>query len=225
MKLYGRCPKKHEARDCTVVRAWRNLTGLSHIPQDQDYWTLAGPMYDETGGLQPACELNHVLGSGLLRSATQFHSIEVLRDVHEGNRQTVAHLDPAPHLYHGEAHRVIEVTHEAGLFRPAIINLDSIYEPRRAARLLGQVLHVANRVGGVKMVVLNAIVDAPRRGRRYNLDSLVSAIERDVFCRHQLGFGWRQSIEGWVYNGTGRTNTKMGTLIFFQPYQEAAIAS
>ena len=75
------------------------------------------------------------------------------------------------------------------------------------------------------MVVLNAIVDAPRRGRRYTLNSLVDAIGDDLFCRHQLQYGWKQSIEGWVYNGTGKKqNTKMGSLIFFQPYKEAAIA-
>lgn len=224
MPTYGRCPKKHKAREATIIRAWEKLTGLSSIPEGQQFWTLCGPMADHDGGLQPFCELSHLVRSGLLRT-DQYHGVEMEEPLHLANVRAVAGIAPPPHLYHGELGRVMEEALMAGTFAPAIVNLDTICEPVNAARLLGLTLHLLNRVGGVKMVVLNSIIDAPRRGRRYSLDALADAINDNLFCARQLRWGWRQSQEGWVYNGTGKTSVKMGTLVFYQPYQEVACSA
>jgi len=224
MPAYGKCPRKHQARDLTVVQAYRNLTGLRSIPKDQQYWTLCGPLADSTGGLQPGCELIHVLEAGLLLRPSQFHGVERLEEVHLASLAAVrgAFRGKQPNLYHGEFHTVLEQALSRKALKPAIVNLDTLYEPTSAAVLLGQVLHLLNYVPGPKMVILNVIVDNPRYGRRHSMQRLVEAVRSDAFCHHQLGFGWVESDQGLIYAGTGKTSVKMGTTIFYQPYREAA---
>ena len=217
---YGTCPKKLEARSQTVIQAFRNLTGRESILHQ--YWGLAGQMFDSTGSLQPMCELNHVLQAGLLSDAQHFHTVECNETLHTRNKEAVARTNLRPHLYHGFIHEVLEEALIAGTLRPSLVNLDTLHEPRLAARLLGQVLHLLNYAPGPKVVVVNTIIETPRRGRKSSLDYLASALQADPFCQRQLSRGWLDSTLGYVYKGTGNTNTTMGTAIFYQPYMEAA---
>jgi hypothetical protein len=74
------------------------------------------------------------------------------------------------------------------------------------------------------MVVLNFVLDNPQRGRHHSFDKFVVAVQRDDFCRFNLECGWLESSQGFVYNGTGKSSFKMGTVIYYQPYREAALA-
>lgn len=223
MKLYGLCPRKFKARDKTIVQAWRNLTGLTSIPAGRQYWTLCGPMAAPEGGLQEGCELRHVLDAGLLRTADQFHGVERDAGTHASNQKVTQGLEVQPNLHLGEIHEVLRDAHAAGNFRPAIVNLDTLFMPEKAARLLGEVLYVVNHVPGPVMVVLNTILHG--RYLKFTMSDLVKAVERDSFCAHQLSYGWLESEEGFTYMGTGGgRGVKMGTVIYFQPFKEAALA-
>jgi hypothetical protein len=219
---YISCPKKLKARKVTLIEWWQNLTGTQAIPTDRQFWTLCGPLFDEEDfSFPPGCELAQLMGAGLLTPA-QYHGVEIQKNIYVGNVRATARLPQIPNLYCGDFHKAMEKALVGGNFRPAIVNLDTIYEPKMAAVMLGHILHLLNQVGGVKMVVLNAIVDAPCRGpkRRFTLEGLSQAILANRHCQHHLGFGWRQSKDGWLYNGTGQTSFKMGSIAFFQPYSE-----
>lgn len=205
----------------TVVQAYRNLTGKRAIPKDRQFWTLCGPMADADGDLQPNCELNHILRSGLISRASQFYGVERDKRIHEANIRAVRLAKIRPKLHFGEMHTVLAVALQRGDLCPAIVNLDTYHEPTKAARLLGMVLHLLNHVPGPTMVVLNVVVDAAWRGRRHSLDALTKAVQSDLFCMAQLEHGWVDSEVGYFYNGI--SNYKMGTAIFFQPYKEPAL--
>jgi hypothetical protein len=223
VKLYGRCLKKAVARERTIIRAYRTLTGLESIGEGFQAWTLCGPMSDGHK-LQPNCELLHMLRSGLITSPSQFHGVERVDEYHKANVAAASKSHPGTNLYHGEMHTVLRTALARGVLHPAIVNLDSTHEPAKASRLLGETLHVLNHVAGPKMVVLNFVLDNPQRGRHHSFDKFVAAVQSDDFCRFNLGCGWLESNQGFVYNGTGKSSFKMGTVIYYQPYREAALA-
>ncbi len=224
-KNYGECPKKHEARQKTIIEAWRNTTGLQAVPEGQQYWTLPGKLYNDDGEFQRSCELTHVTKAGLI-GPSQFHGVEFNESIHAKNVQVVQKLRQKPHLYQGSMVQVMDQALGAGVFKPGIVNLDTLYEPKRAAYMLGKTLQLVNRTNGVKMVVLNVILAAPKRGRKHTFETLMDATKSNLLCAQQLGYGWDLSCEGWAYNGTGISSTKMGSVIYVQRgyVKEAAIA-
>lgn len=219
-KSYGSCSKKSESRDTTIISAWRNLTGAKDIPAKSQYWTLCGPMYSakaSTPTLQANCELNHVLREGLIQPH-QFHGVEFIPEIHDANVAAVRHQwsKDGPKLYEGEFRTVFASAHGKPNFQPAIVNLDTMSQPRLAARLLGHVLNTLNYVTGEKLVTLNAVIDMRHLDIHHTIDDLYK--EARKYCRSG---GWAISDEGWQYKGTGVSSTTMATLILFQDKESA----
>lgn len=224
-KRYGRCSRKHRARQETVIDAYRSLTGLQAVPRNLEYWTLCGDMSDDDGGLQPTCELNHVLSEGLIIPA-QFRGVERLPEVQEPTERAVRKVyGKGPKVYFGELTKVLDRSLAAGTLRPAIVNLDTILEPMAAARLLGSVLDTLNHVEGSVMVVLNVIMERKHLGVNHTFRVLVDALASSPFCQVQLR-GWSESDWGYRYRGTGkRSHTIMGTTVFYRERRAVSAAS
>lgn len=214
------CSSKREARELTIIQAFRNATGLQQIPRERQYWTLCGPLVLE-GSLIAGCEYDQVLSSGVLHSPSQFHGVERKRDVHQANQA----LLPGPNLYLGEIHAVLEEALSRGALAPAIVNLDTFYEPRKAVALLGSVLDILNHVEGPTLVVLNTILRRKEWSRYYTFEDVVSEVNRDPFCKSQLSYGWVESGLGYEYQGKGKARVTMGTVVYYQPYREAALTA
>jgi len=209
--------RKVEAREATIIGAYRTLTGLSVVPSDDQYITLCGPMTHD-GRLLPYCELNHMMSSGLI-TANQFHGIEHVLDIHENNVAAMALENGAnpPHLYHGEFHEVLSEMLATGNLSPAIVNLDTCYEPERGVSVLGAVLNVLNQTSNQTMLVLNVVLEQKRRGRSYTFEDLTRLINENTFCKNRLlEGGWVESEQGVLYGGTSRSRITMGTNIFYR---------
>jgi hypothetical protein len=157
-----------------------------------------------------------------LESPEQFQGVERDPDIHRDNIEATKKMRPRPRFHLGEVHEVLERALGQGAFRPAVVNLDTLFMPEKGARLLGETLRVLNHVEGPIMVVLNVILK--NRYAQFTLDDLTKAILSDPFCTHHLGDGWLDSAKGFTYFGTGRSGTRMGTTIFFRPAEEAILA-
>jgi hypothetical protein len=190
-----------------------------------DYWTLCGPMAARDGSLQSWCELTHMLAAGLIQSPKQFHGVEKNPTFHEANVLAVRkkYKTGGPQLHFGDIRTVMSEALTKNRLRPALVFLDTIHEPKRAVQLLGSVLHLLNHVEGPNVVVLNAVIDNPRYGRRYSTQQLAETVANDVWCMSQISNGWLDSREALEYDGTGHTATKMATLVFYRPYRQAAL--
>jgi hypothetical protein len=89
------------------------------------------------------------------------------------------------------------------------------------------VLNTLNYCDGPILVILNAVIDNPRRGRtrRYSTEKLVDVIHSDTWCRSRIeGHGWREASHAMEYDGTGKTSTKMSTTAYYLPYRKALLA-
>ena len=223
-KLYSSCDRKHLAREETVIQAYRKLTGLESLPEDQEYWTLCGPLVDRSGAFSETSDLGHVLSSGLLRRASRAHGVERDPETYERNVQAVAQSFPKnnrPHIHQGELLEVLQEASVSNCLHPGLVNLDTLHEPPRAVRLLAEVLNILNYLPGRKMVVLNTIVEQKARGRKSGRNEIEAEILNNPFCLESV-YHWNTFQEGYYYGGTGRkSRTTMLTTWYYSPYEEA----
>lgn len=224
-KLYSSCDRKRLAREETVIQAYQQLMGLESLPDDQEYWTLCGPLWGPSEGFDETSDLGHILGSGLLRRASRAHGVERDQETYERNIKVVAQSFPRnnrPHLHQGDLLEVLQEASVSNCLHPGLVNLDTLHEPPRAVRLLAEVLNVLNYLPGRKLVVLNAIVEQKARGRKSGRNELEAEILKNPFCLECLK-SWNVFQEGYYYGGTGRkSRTTMLTTWYRYPYEEAA---
>ena len=226
-KLYGACKRKLQAREETVIQAYRTLTGRESLPDDQEYWTLCGPLVDRYGAFSETSDLGHVLSSGIVRRASKAHGVERSLTTHENNFKAVEEHFPRgyrPHLHHGDLIEVMKEASASGYLNPGLVNLDTIHEPERASRLLGEVLNILNYLPGRKLVVLNTIVEQKVRGRRFTRQQLEEKILENPFCLKCVDeYSWHTFQADYAYGGTGgRSRTTMLTTWYYYPYEKAA---
>jgi len=217
MKAYHDCPKKREARKVTLCDAWRGLSGLDSVPQGLQYWTLSGPLGSK-GEVDPSSELGQVLRSGVIEPS-QYHGVDFDRETFELNEALVARTyGEGPRLYHGSMAEILDRTLTRGGLRPAIVNLDTLYQPAKAVELLGSVLDTLNQTNGFVMVVLNVILGQKHRGVGYASDLIWKEAEANSYCNAQLLNGsWLRVPSQYTYEGTGQASrTTMGTQIFYR---------
>ncbi len=118
MKSFFDTPTKKLARTATVFDIYQREFHKV-MPSEKQYWTLGGPIYDETlKGIRPGSELDQVEKLGLIQRS-QFHSIDHDPEVTEANRK----IEGAS-WYQGDFLEVMKFTRKYGTFNPGIINCD-----------------------------------------------------------------------------------------------------
>ena len=85
--LSALCLRKKESRKKTIIEPFKKLFKGSLDPLKQ-YWTLAGPCFDESGNLGEHSELKQVIDSGLIKP-NQYHGIDNSLEIIEKNKKTL----------------------------------------------------------------------------------------------------------------------------------------
>lgn len=226
MKLrFHNCAAKRRAREATILRPYRSLTGLRSIPESRQYITLCGPLFGPGGSVpDPASEFRHMLAEDFV-TAPQFLGVEFKRSVHEANARVVAGLPPEdrPVLIHGDIRRVVENLSTSGKLRPAVINLDTQFGPENAVRTLCSILETLNDCEdrGFVLVVLNMIVEDRRFGRAHTADVLVHALKEPRCLGLLRSGGWRDAHAAYEYASAG-SSCRMLTSHVCRPEQRLA---
>lgn len=213
-------PEKIEARDVTIVAAYRLCSGRESIPEGTQYITLSGLMVSEDK-LHPACEIKHLISRGLIQPH-QFIGIDnnahpKYPDVVERNLSALRQEFPTntPRMLKGDICDVLEDLYRQGDLRPAIVNIDLMVAPRAGQRTLSRVLNLLNLVPGPTLVIWNVMVENHySEDLRYGLDNASVALLRAI----KEG-GWKKVVFGeddYEYPGIG-TRTTMRSVLFWRP--------
>ncbi len=129
MKTYSN-PIKIKSRQKTIIDEYRHHFGPI-IPEDEQYWTMCNYVHYNLS--LEGKELGQLLESNLIQSH-QFHGVEILPEIHEENTKLLDKL--SVNLYNGNILEIMQNKYRKGDFNPAIINLDTMWEPHVAANEL-----------------------------------------------------------------------------------------
>lgn len=212
-KDYAHCPKKHAARQATIVEIYQKCFG-PRLPQDKQYWTMSA-LCSDGDRIRPGSELDQITEAGLIRTE-QFYGVDIDRHIYENNAKYVG-----PHWYHGDflGQMVKKYNQNPSGFNPAIVNADLINMPARAASYIANILDFL--CGAEKtdtMVVANVVLKS--YSRFSNVDDL-----RTMLVSHPVfNVVWSKDIwrifgeEVYEYKGTDslrmRSGSIMGTVVF-----------
>lgn len=169
------------------------------LPPDKQYWTMCG-LNDRAG-----CEVDQIINSGLIEPR-QWNGVEKNDLIHATNVATYPELA----WYCGDFYWTMA---NAENFNPAIINADLIQTPDTGAEFVARIMSLV-RVPDV-MLVANFVLG----GRFLELKTGDHAITKLCEChqfRVAMRQGWEYGGKCYTYPGTGRTPTKMGSLVFFR---------
>ena len=116
-KTSASCPRKAKARFDTIINTYRELFH-DKLPEEKQYWTLAGPCFDENGKLGTCSEIHQLISSGLI-TESQYHGIDNGIEIIEKNRIAA----PNSNFYHGDFISQLQIASRNN-FNPGIIHAD-----------------------------------------------------------------------------------------------------
>jgi hypothetical protein len=167
------------------------------------------------GSISPGCELSQMVEEGLIKPK-QFHGIEGNPEIHNNNKRAIGKTK-GPSLYCGEFVSVLDKVLGSGQFKPGIIYLDTIQEPKKSVELLSLVFDIVNQTVGKTMVVWNFVQGNKYRGRMFSWEE----IQREAVSNYRYCLAvqkWKQFKKDFVfsYGGTGRSSTTMGSVVYYR---------
>ncbi len=202
--------RKKTARDLSVIKAYRTVMGQRAVPSDRQYWSLCGQMFNSsTGCPEKDSEFDHITQEGLVKPE-QFNGAEQNPAIHQGN----SHAYPGVRFHLGDIVQSLRKALSQGSFCPGLIFLDSTNEPKRAVKLLSDVMDVVNYVPGPVLVVCNVVFWCRISNRQFDWKSITQEMDNPkngfgAAYRH----GWSQTRD--IYN-YATTATAMGTVVLLR---------
>jgi hypothetical protein len=185
--------------------------GRKSLPDDKQYWTLAG-MHTNNG-----CELPHALSDGIIRSPRQFNGVDREADVIRHNKK----VHPKAHWHHAEFTHVLS---KAEPFNPGLVNFDMVCMVDQASLDIAQALHVlVERNVEDVLLIANFLLNNPRVNSEMcrSPGDVWEWFYRSACCgtpiRRALNRGWKIHSETYLYDGADeRSNSYMQTVYFFR---------
>lgn len=207
---YGQCPKKAESRNQTIIQTYRKHHNTNSIPQSSQYWSICGRCSYEENKLETNCEPDQVVNSGLIKS-NQFHGIEIDQEIYNWNRRGNSEIN----WYLGDFYETMVEYANHNEFRPAIVNADLLRMPKFGGQYFARIMQFLSGVGGEVMLVGNFVME--HRQMRATIGDLVKRLEGESCFQYAMNNAdWSWNPEFYWYNGTGKTSTKMMTVILFK---------
>ena len=209
-KLYHASAKKVEARYQTIIGAFRRILGPK-IPRSRQYWTLCSQQVSDHGDALDGSERHQLLKSGLI-SEQQFHGVDREAHVIELNS---THL-PKSHWYCSDLYVALS---KAKILNPSIVNCDLIVMPKNGAYLIGDVIALLTRRKIRRVMVVANFVLKSRYQKDVGGDSILEELKAVENFRYFFAKGaWKiyRSNQIYSYMGTGRSASRMGTIIFYR---------
>ena len=207
------CPHKQEARVKTIIEPYQKLFG-NKLPSNKQYWTLCGEMA-VNGTIVDGCELTQMITLGLIQP-NQFHGIEGNPEIYSKNKAALKSPLNEANLYQGEFTEVLDNALRNNNFNPGIVYLDTIQEPKGASELLAVTLDVLNQTLGSVLLIWNFVKDHNYRNHHHSWESVYDTLVKNTLYR-KASSTWNQfEKKAFQYNGTGRSSTIMGSVVFFR---------
>jgi hypothetical protein len=220
---FGTCEKKRNAREITIIKPWRELSGLRAIPEGRSYVTLCGPM-SQNGHLLPGSEFRHMIQARLIRGS-QFYGVERERSIHYANKRALARYCCSgfpPKTLCGELTEVLPRVLKQGV-NPAILNIDTMVTPKNSMSTLVSALHDVSKLPGPMLIVWNTCIRTPRVGENYREDLEYVLYEYPSLKAALRVSGFKQRAY-FEYPGTGKfSSTLMGSVVFWKPEKSKEI--
>lgn len=194
-KTYVHCPRKHAARETTIIELYQNLRGPS-IPEDKQYWSMCAQCANKDGIIEGS-ELDQIVKAGLIKPE-QFHGVDTSKEIYDNNS-----LYPVSHWYKKDFLLEMKLAQEAGRFNPEIVNADLLNMPEIAAKKAGQILGFLSDFDHTDaIVVLNVVLKS--HNRYSNVESLQQELCKDQFFRIVWSKGgWKIADNHvYIYHGT-----------------------
>jgi hypothetical protein len=201
------CPKKIKARSETIIDAYRSHYGRESIPTGSQYWTMCGRCSHGDGVLGKNVEPDQIIKSNLAKPE-QIHGVEIDLDVFNGNKSIKCGI-----TWHcGDFLETMKSYKEKGNFKPAIVNADLVVMHKKASSYIAGIMRVLASVPGDILLISNIVLQY--RSHESSIYEMVEALNKHRSCMFALDVAnWSQWANHYEYNGTGKTRTKMGTII------------
>jgi len=206
------CPRKESARRTTIIEQYREHFRHS-LPKEKQYWTLAGPCYDEEGKLGKKSELFQMMNEGLIKEE-QYYGIDNSEEIVEKNRKV-----SSANFIHGDFSKQFLLASERPNFNPGIVYADFTRMAPSCVVAASNVIHcLTTQDISEVMVVVNILHKNPYGDSKKKTDPEVIW---EMFVKNQrfnqaFQKGWEVLKKVYTYGGTGiRSRSEMVSFIFF----------
>lgn len=194
-KIYTGCPRKHSARQVTIIDVYKKLYGKS-IPQNKQYWSMCALCADENGIIEDS-ELDQLVESKLI-NPNQFNGVDFNKEIYEKNK-----LYTKSKWYNCDFLTAMKEAQKLGKFNPCIVNADLINMPNKAAIHAGRILNFLYENNHIQTIlVLNTVIKC------HNRFSSVEELSKNLCKESNFRFVWNTKKwkllenSAYLYNGT-----------------------
>lgn len=204
------CPKKQNARNETIIAAYRKHFGHS-IPGNKQYWTMCGQCSSPAGNPLMGCEPIQVINEGLIKPE-QFIGVELNPDIHKLNVQAMPELC----FINDDFYSAMVKSHVDGHFNPGIVNADLPRTPDGGGSYISKILAFLSDATDDVLLIANLIL----RMKYYTVKDgnyVVKKLNKYPPFRYAMSKGnWTLINQFYEYNGAGQTGSRtyMGSFIF-----------
>ena len=207
---YGACPKKLEARYQTIIKAYREHYRENSIPRHTQYWSICGKCSDTLGTMDNNCEPDQLVKAGLIKP-NQFYGVEISPEIYQLNKACSKDMN----WFLGDFYEQIVEYSNHHKFNPAIVNVDMLLMPKCGVEYLSKIMHFLTAFRGNVMLVGNFIMKT--RQHVSVAKDIIRGLEREPCFQDAMNRGkWKVHKDIYLYSGTGKTRTKMGTIILYK---------
>ena len=207
-KTYESCPKKHKARQETIILPYRQHFGQS-IPKDKQYITLCATHHDDNKKLLKGSELHQLLEAKLI-TIDQFVGIDYDEEIIRENREAI----PDASWDFGDLYKTLIELGNNGKLNPAIVNCDLLQMPKAGTVEVAKIMALLSSFDDI-MLISNCILK--NRGRRCSQNEMVHYLYRHEQFKFALQCGWKlHDNKSYGYHGTGKDYTDMGSVVFYR---------
>ena len=200
------CPEKQDARAVTIIDLYKEITGLKSIPEDKQYWTMAGAYVYRDGPLKG--EFGQLIENNLIKPE-QFHAVDREQIIIDNNRKLLPNIN----WYCGDFYKIMDKAAIQKTFNPMIINYDGVMQPKHGMNYLKKILTlIDNNVNDELILVSNFILDNPythSKKYKYTIDDALEELRKIYWFPDHLSL----IKQSYVYKREN-TNGKMGISIF-----------
>lgn len=211
---YGLSAIKFQARQATVIDAYRELSGRRDIPPKRSIVSLGGPLGRHE--LYPGCEINHFLEEGLISKASQYHTIDHHEEVVALNRALLAEAGIRAHCHRGDISEVLQRLIQDEGVDPAIINLDLTKSYKEGIVKLRKVMSPRNAIAGSGLIVLNVVASVGLYGRDFFKEGEELLAGDKKLKQHMALGGWYEPFKSVKYLSSGKSRSEMCTHMYWR---------
>jgi len=207
---YGACPKKLESRFQTIIQTYRKKYNRQSIEEDSQYWTICGRCSYQPNELEHNCEPDQIIKYGLTKP-TQIHGVEISKEIYEWNIQSNHGIN----WYLGDFYETMVEHSNHKYFNPAIVNADMLLMPTLGVQYLSKIMHFLTTIPTKEIMLVGNFVTEHRHFRT-GIKDIISGLQKEPCFQFAMNNGkWKFNDKYYWYNGTGKTTTKMTTVIMF----------